>query len=104
MVTFAKDMGAQRDTMYAYCSLGDLILTCTSIKSRNFRLGKMIGEGLSVKEATEKLGLTVEGANTLEGVYKIVRKHNMNLPIIETMYDIIKNNEDKERLIWAMMK
>lgn len=104
MVTFAKEMGAQRDTMYAYCSLGDLILTCTSVKSRNFRLGKMIGEGLTVKEATDKLGLTVEGANTLEGVYKIVRKHNMNLPIIETMYDIIKNDEDKEKLIWAMMK
>ncbi|MEG0074095.1 MAG: NAD(P)H-dependent glycerol-3-phosphate dehydrogenase [Clostridia bacterium] len=104
MVVFAKELGAARETMYAYCSLGDLILTCTSIKSRNFRLGKMIGEGLSVEEATKKLGLTVEGANTLEGVYKIVRKYNMNLPIIETMYDIIKNDADKERLIWAMMK
>lgn len=104
MVEYGKNLGAKESTMYTYAGLGDLVLCCTSPKSRNYRLGVLIGQGKTPEEANKEFGLTVEGVNTLEGVRKIIRKHNMNLPIIETMYDIIVNGIEKERLIEAMLK
>lgn len=104
MVEYTKNLGGKEKTMYTYAGLGDLVLCCTSTKSRNYRLGVLIGKGKTPEEANKEFGLTVEGVNTLEGVRKIIRKHNMNLPIIETMYDIIVNGEDKEKLIEAMLK
>ncbi len=104
MVEYAKNLGAKESTMYTYAGLGDLVLCCTSSKSRNYRLGVLIGKGKTPEEANEEFGLTVEGVNTLEGVMKIVKKYNMSLPIIETMYDIIVNGAPKENLIKAMLK
>lgn len=104
MVIFSRAFDSYRDTIYTYSGVGDLLLTCSSPKSRNYRLGKLIGQGMSLEDAKEAVGTTLEGIDTLSGMYSIIQKNNMRLPILEAMYKIIKKGEDKEILLNSMIK
>lgn len=93
-------LGGNPKTINSFAGVGDLLLTCTSTKSRNFTFGKVIGEGIS-KEGKE-LHLkehTVEGYYTLKSIYKLVRKKKIKMPIIDLIYKIVMNDENPQELV-----
>ncbi len=82
-------LGADPMTFLGLTGVGDLIVTCTSMHSRNRRCGIMIGEGTDPKLATEKVGMVVEGYYTTEAAYGLAQKMGIEMPITEAMYDLI---------------
>ncbi len=89
IMRFGDLMGAQKETLMGLSGLGDLILTCTDDQSRNRRFGLAIGGGMSVKEAIESVGQTVEGYRAAKAVYSILQKKGLNLPIIEQVFQVL---------------
>lgn len=87
-------MGCSTHTFYGLAGLGDMIVTCTSLHSRNNQCGMYIGQGASVDEAIEKVGMVVEGINALEAAYQLSIKYNVELPIIRSVYDVVKYGLD----------
>lgn len=83
-------MGCSTHTFYGLAGLGDLVVTCTSLHSRNNQCGTYIGQGYSVDEAIEKVGMVVEGINALEAANTLSIKYNVELPIIRAVYDVVK--------------
>ena len=89
MSRLATDLGANPQTFLGLAGVGDLITTCASPLSRNHQFGKYIGEGLSVEEAKQKIGQTIEGLKTLKVVKNISDKHGVEMPIVDSLYKII---------------
>ncbi len=83
-------LGAKAETFAGLTGTGDLIVTCTSMHSRNRRCGIMIGEGLSPAEATEKVGMVVEGMFTTEAAYELAKRENVEMPITEAIYRTVQ--------------
>lgn len=93
-------LGGNKKTIMSYAGIGDLILTCTSNKSRNFTFGKMIGLGESLDKINDyKNSTTIEGLYTLQSIYKLLQNRKVNMPIIDIMYSIIVENSNKDLLI-----
>lgn len=87
-------MGCPIQTFYGLSGIGDLIVTCTSIHSRNYQCGMYIGKGYNVDTAVKKVGMVVEGLNALNAAYHLSVKYNVELPIIKSVYDIVKYGVD----------
>lgn len=83
-------LGAKPETFAGLTGAGDLIVTCTSMHSRNRRCGIMIGEGISPKEATDKVGMVVEGMFTTEAAYELSKREGVEMPITDAIYRTIK--------------
>lgn len=95
-------MGAQERTFSGLTGIGDLIVTCTSMHSRNRRAGILIGQGISPQEAVEKVG-TVEGYNCCKTAYALSRKMNVEMPITEQLNGILFNGEDVKLALDKLM-
>ena len=76
-------MGAKPETFSGLTGLGDLIVTCTSMHSRNRRCGIMIGQGKSVQQAKDEIGMVVEGLSTAEAAGALAKKYDIEMPIAE---------------------
>jgi glycerol-3-phosphate cytidylyltransferase len=85
-------MNGQLHTFYGLAGVGDLIVTCTSLHSRNNKCGMYIGNGIPVDEAIKKVGMVVEGINALDAAYELSIKYNVELPIIRSVFDVVKFN------------
>lgn len=83
-------MGCPIHTFYGLAGIGDLVVTCTSLHSRNNQCGMYIGKGASVEEAIKKVGMVVEGINALDAAYTLSIKYKVELPIIRAVYDVVK--------------
>lgn len=93
-----KALGGNPKTILSFAGFGDLLLTCTSIKSRNFTYGKLIGEkSKNVKKYAETH--TVEGLYTLKSIHKLINNKKVNMPIIDLIYDIVFNNKEPKDLL-----
>lgn len=91
---------ADKKTVLSYSGIGDLLLTCTSEKSRNFCYGKLLGEGNSKEAVAEYTkNNTVEGLYSLKSVHELLEKNNMNAPIISIIYDIVFCNKSAKELL-----
>ncbi len=99
MKEIIKSLDGDKNTILSFAGFGDLLLTATSIKSRNFRFGKMIGEK-TPNEIIEqyKSTTTIEGLYTLKSIYKLLDNKKVNIPIINLIYDIIFNDKDPEEI------
>ena len=86
--------GGNPETFTSYAGIGDLILTCTSIKSRNYTFGKLIGEGKDFKTYQETT--TIEGLENLDTIYSLFKKEGITSSLIDILYDIIYLNKPKE--------
>ncbi len=84
-------LGGQHDTFYGLTGLGDLIVTCLSEHSRNRTAGKMMGEGYSLEEARAKIGMVIEGVDNIEVAYELSKIHNVDMPIVNAVYDMLHN-------------
>ena len=85
-------LGAQKDTFAGLAGIGDLIVTCTSMHSRNRRAGILIGQGKGVQEAMQEVGAVVEGYYAAKGAYELGKKQGIDMPITEAAYQVLYEN------------
>ena len=83
------ELGGQRDTLYGLSGLGDLIVTCLSEHSRNRKAGKLIGQGKSLEEAKQEVGMVIESVDNIEVAHELGKLHNIEMPIVEAVYGIL---------------
>ena len=88
MCRLGVKLGADIATFSGLTGIGDLIVTCTSMHSRNRRCGIMIGEGIKPSEAVEKVGMVVEGMFTAEAAYELAKRVGVEMPITECIYEV----------------
>jgi len=89
-------MGARKNTFNGLSGIGDLIVTCFSEHSRNFKFGFMIGEGLGFDEAFAKMETTVEGIDTARSVMKLSKKYDTHMPVCEKVYQVLFNKKSSK--------
>lgn len=96
-------MGGRPETFYGLTGMGDLIVTSTSMHSRNRRAGILIGQGYSVEETEKKVNMVVEGIKTCKAVKSLIDDKNIEMPITEEIYNILFNeysiSDSVERLM-----
>lgn len=100
-------MGGNHNTFYGLSGLGDLIVTCLSEHSRNRRAGRCIGRGLTIEETQKEVGMTIESIDNIEVAYKLAKKYNIEMPIVNTVYDVLFNglkSEEAGRMLMTREK
>jgi len=103
MSRFAVSMGANPMTFIGLAGMGDLIVTCTSPLSRNFRIGYAIGKGLTLEQAIQEVGQTAEGVNTLRLVKEKADEKNIYMPLANGLYRILFDGSTIENEINELM-
>lgn len=96
-------MGAKRQTFSGLAGIGDLIVTCTSMHSRNRRAGILIGQGLTVEQTLEEVKMVVEGVYTTEPVYKLSRELGISMPITAEAHAILFEGKDPASAVSSLM-
>lgn len=103
MARFGRELGADPMTFLGLSGVGDLVVTCSSPMSRNFRFGSLLGRGLSYRQAEDSVGQVVEGINTLKVVFERAEKLNIHMPLAEGLFHIVFNGEIVESIIPSLM-
>ena len=96
-------LGAESNTLYGLSGLGDLIVTCLSEHSRNRRAGKLIGQGKSIEETKQEVGMTIESIDNIEVAKKLSEKLGVSMPIVDAVYDILYNELAPEEAVKMLM-
>lgn len=96
-------LGGNKDTFYGLTGLGDLIVTCGSMHSRNRRAGMLIGQGKTIEETRKEVGMTIESMDNIEVAYKLAKIHNIEVPIINTVYRVLYDNLDPREAVTMLM-
>jgi len=96
-------MGAERKTFLGLSGMGDLIVTCMSKHSRNRRAGIMLAKGLSLNETISKIGMVVEGAETVKAAVELAQKYGIEMPISQEIYEVLYGTEDVKRSVYKLM-
>ena len=105
MKEIIEAFNGNKKTVLSFAGFGDLLLTCTSTKSRNYTFGKMIGEKKSKSELADYLSnTTVEGFYTLESIYKLLKNKDVSIPIIDLIYDIAVKGQNPEKLLTFLVE
>ena len=100
-----KGLGSDGDTVLTYAGFGDLLLTCTSEKSRNYSLGYLIGKGATKEEIDKYIKeTTIEGLYTLSAINDLVKDKDVDMPIINLIDEIIYKNKNPKELINFLIK
>lgn len=96
-------MGAKRETFAGLAGVGDLIVTCTSMHSRNRRAGILLGQGKTLKETLDEVHMVVEGVSNAKAAYELSKKLNINMPITHEINDVIYNGKDVKQAVYDLM-
>lgn len=95
--------GGQPWTFSGLSGIGDLIVTCTSVNSRNWRAGYQLGQGQKLADVLANMGQVVEGATTVKAVHEICDKYSLDMPISEAIYHVLYEGADIKSEIKLMM-
>lgn len=96
-------MGAHVETFYGLSGIGDLIVTCASVHSRNRKAGYLIGQGCKMEEAMEKVQMIVEGVYSAKAAMGLAKKYNVELPIIEQVNKVLFEDKDPKEALDELM-
>jgi glycerol-3-phosphate dehydrogenase (NAD(P)+) len=96
MRKFYESYGASTNSLFGLAGLGDLIVTCTSIHSRNYQAGYKIGHGKDLEETLNSMTMVVEGIRTCDAAYKYALEHDLDLPIINAVYQVLFHHLDPD--------
>ena len=96
-------LGGEKETFYGLSGLGDLIVTCLSEHSRNRKAGYLIGKGKTIEETKKEVGMTIESIDNIEVAKSLSDKLNIELPIVNTVYDILYNNLEPQKAFDMLM-
>jgi len=99
MTRLALALGGKRETLMGMCGLGDLVLTATSMQSRNFSLGFALGEGKTLEEIMGSRTAVTEGVHTARAVMNLVRKLDIDLPIMTAIHGILHEGKQVDQVI-----
>lgn len=103
MVRFGVAMGAQESTFLSLAGMGDLLATCSSPLSRNYRVGMRLAQGGSLQTILEELGSTAEGVKTTRSVFEFAQKHKIEMPITEGVYHLLQDGASAQEILNGMM-
>lgn len=97
-------LGGSKKTILSFAGFGDILITATSDKSRNYSFGKLLGSKVPKEKIQEyKNNTTVEGLYTLESIYELMNKNQIDIPLITIIYDIVFKEEKIDKLIDYLM-
>ncbi|OAH55905.1 MULTISPECIES: NAD(P)H-dependent glycerol-3-phosphate dehydrogenase [Bacillaceae] len=96
-------MGANPLTFSGLAGIGDLIVTCTSVHSRNWRAGNMLGKGQNLAEVLENMGMVVEGVRTTKAAHQLSAKYDVQMPITNALYNILFKQQDPKKAVDELM-
>ena len=96
MLRFGEALGARAETLAGLCGLGDLVLTCSSTSSRNFSLGKALGEGQRAEDLMADRRTVAEGAHTAPVLVELAARHAVAMPIVTAVYGLLKGDAPRE--------
>ncbi len=96
-------MGCREQTFGGLAGIGDLIVTATSMHSRNFRCGILLGRGIPSDDAVKQIGMVVEGLNALPAVLRLSKKYDVQMPIIEAVNAVVANKIKASEVVQLLM-
>ena len=96
-------MGAKMTTFAGLTGIGDLIVTCTSMHSRNRRAGILIGQGKTKDEAMEEVKMVVEGVYATKEAYKLLTKYDVEMPITQEVYGVLFEGKKAKDAVFNLM-
>ncbi|GIM27887.1 glycerol-3-phosphate dehydrogenase [NAD(P)+] [Clostridium polyendosporum] len=96
-------LGGKIETFYGLTGMGDLIVTCTSMHSRNRRAGILIGQGKTAKEAIQEVGMVVEGIKACKAFYELKEKLDICMPITDLLYKVLFEGKDAVQGVKELM-
>lgn len=98
-----EKMGGNPVTFSGLTGMGDLIVTCTSVHSRNWRAGNMLGKGMKLPEVLDQMGMVVEGVRTTKAAYQLAKKYDVPMPITEQLYDVLFADKTPKEAVDILM-
>ena len=104
MRRLAVKVGAKEETLFGLTGLGDLIVTATSLHSRNYQAGLKIGSGKNLQETLASMTMVVEGVRSCEAAYQLAKSLNIELPITFAVYDVIFKQKEPKDVIKKLMQ
>ncbi|OLN23250.1 glycerol-3-phosphate dehydrogenase [Domibacillus antri] len=96
-------MGANPLTFSGLAGIGDLIVTCTSVHSRNWRAGNMLGKGQKLDEVLENMGMVVEGVRTTKAAHQLSAEYDVQMPITDALYHVLFEQQDPKKAVDELM-
>lgn len=96
--------GCKSETLNGLSGMGDFVLTCNSLLSRNFRYGFLLAEGIKPKEAEKRIEMVVEGVYTCLSALQLSKQYAVPMPIVEVVYEIIHERMSPRHAVQALMQ
>ena len=104
LISITCALGGRMETAYGLSGIGDLIVTASSLNSRNFQCGLRIGKGMSVSDAEGEIVQSVEGIRAIQAGYEIGKKYNIELPLINTAYQVVMGKISAKEALEELLK
>ncbi|MBU3191290.1 NAD(P)H-dependent glycerol-3-phosphate dehydrogenase [Clostridium bowmanii] len=103
IIKIGTKLGGKTETFYGLTGMGDLIVTCTSMHSRNRRAGILIGKGIPMDAACEEVGMVVEGIKATRAFYALKEKEQISMPITDVLYKVLFECKDPKYGVHELM-
>lgn len=104
MARLGVALGGRKDTFTGLAGVGDLIVTCTSMHSRNRRAGILIGQGKSAQEAMKEIGAVVEGYYAAESIHQLAQREGVDMPICRSIYEVLYHGMAVQDVVSGLMR
>lgn len=102
MARFGRELGADPMTFLGLAGVGDLVVTCSTPLSRNYRIGQALGEGRSIEQALTEVGQVAEGVNTLKLVKEKADELGVYMPLVNGLYRIVYDNQPIKNIVSSL--
>lgn len=103
ITTLGIAMGCDSGTFSGLAGIGDLIVTATSVHSRNNRCGNLIGQGMTPDQAVKKVGMVVEGINAIPAALELQKKYDVEMPLVNAVDAVINHGADPKKTVHFLM-
>ncbi len=103
IIKIGTRLGGKIETFYGLTGMGDLIVTCTSMHSRNRRAGILIGKGVSMEKACNDIGMVVEGIKAVRAFYELKEREQISMPITDVLYKVLFEGKDPKYGVYELM-
>jgi len=97
-------MGAKLETFLGLAGVGDIVVTCNSKHSRNWKAGHMLSKGKRIGEILKNVGMVVEGVKTIQTAFVLSKEYKVSMPITTSLYEVLFLNKDPSKVIFELMQ